>query len=372
MIHFYFILILCCIGHSQATSCVEVRDACRFSNVRLNETNIYFNPTTEKATTVEIVEFEVDSNVIPVLTDELCKAFPNLKELRLFEVYLKTVEPNALHECKNLTHALFYANQLETLDVNLFEKNPNIVKISIQENNFQTIDPNIFLPVKKLNHLVLAENFFTHLPIEDFPIILSLERLDIYVNELTDLDEHGLLYKFPNLKMIYMHNNIFNCERLRIILNFFKRNGVEVKEHFKNAFPRNLGLDTIDNVECLTEEERFKRIMMKIRNESDFEGESLNSYRTLTSKGSSTVLGVPNQHSTDPEFVNKQEALEQKVFYLIIGCGALLFIIILVPLIYLVVCIIQSRRDPDADYYGSSYYYTDAPVRTRSMFHGKQ
>lgn len=92
------------------------------------------------------------------------------------------------------------------MNPNLFKGNPNLEAIFFEHNSLKNIDGNIFDPVKKLKFLSLSRNYLTEFPIDQFPKLDKLEKLHIFSNDLTDLDEQTLLEKFPILQQITMHN----------------------------------------------------------------------------------------------------------------------------------------------------------------------
>lgn len=77
---------------------------------------------------------------MPTLTDEICKAFPNLKEMYTEKLSMEPIAPKALHECKKLTYISFLTNKLRKLDQKLFEGNAELTYISIQNNLLENID----------------------------------------------------------------------------------------------------------------------------------------------------------------------------------------------------------------------------------------
>lgn len=188
---------------------------------------------------------------MPVLTDELCKTFPNLGQLDLRQVNLEEITPHALHECKNLSTVLFYQNQLVHIDVKTFEMNQELKTLVLQDNFIRYFDGRVLNSLKKLRHLSLPENYLTELDLENFPTITTLIKLDLFSNNLKDLDPLLLLQKFPNLKVIYIHNNLFPCDRLIDILTVLRIHRVEIKAFQKERAIRNKNLPTIDNVECV-------------------------------------------------------------------------------------------------------------------------
>lgn len=239
--------------YAQALKCKLNGTLCTFSQVRTSKSDVFFNPSAEDNNAVKTVRFE--DSVMPILTNELCKVFPNLKVLYVDQLLMEQIESNALHECKKLTSLSFFGNKLKNLDQNLFEGNPELTGLVISNNLLNTIDGKLFKHIKKLEWLYLSDNFLTEIPLDQFPRLENLEYLSI--NDVKDLDHQDLLQKLPNLKEIYMHNNVFDCDRLRIILDVLRKNKVQLKAVDKDRATRNTNLNTtIKNVECMTAEKQ--------------------------------------------------------------------------------------------------------------------
>lgn len=247
MIHLALFLLI--MGSSYAHECHLIGSMCILNGVRTNRTNWLFHPTSTNNT--KITHVLLDNSVMPVLTDELCKTFPNLQSLTLDDISLETITPNALHECKNLSSVSFYQNKVEKINVQTFEMNYELQHLILQNNSLRYFDGRALSSLKKLRHLSLSDNFLRELDLSSFPVIETLTELDIYVNNLKDLDVFLLVEKFPNLKNIFMHNNLFPCDRLLEILVVLRIHGVQIKEWEKAKGSRNKNLPTIENVECV-------------------------------------------------------------------------------------------------------------------------
>lgn len=252
MIHLKFLIFFFWwANHAQALECTLNGTSCTFSDVRTSKSDLYFKPSATNNNAVEKVSFE--NSVMHTLTDELCKAFPNLKELTVKDASMEQIAPKALNECKKVTMVYFYGNKLEHLDSNIFEGNPELLWINLENNRLEEIDGKMFQPVRDLFRLAISENFIHELSLEQFPVLENLDELYIYSNSLRDLDEQQLLRKFPNLGVIYMHNNLFDCGRLRIIIDALRKEKVRIREWDKHLQTRHTNLTTIENVECISD-----------------------------------------------------------------------------------------------------------------------
>lgn len=234
---------------SYAHECFTFGTNCIFSAVETNKSDLYFHPSSTNNTAIKNVMFKNSS--IPVFTDELCKTFPNLRILEMDNVALEEIAPNALHECKNLVYLSFYQNKLKQMDVNTFEMNHELEQLILQHNLLKSFEGNTVEPLKNLRLLSVSDNYLTELRFDHFPTLQNLTELDIYGNNLRDIPVFDMLYKFPRLTSIYMHNNLFDCDRLRVILRALHNRYVQIKEWEKEKSTRNTGLHTIENVECV-------------------------------------------------------------------------------------------------------------------------
>lgn len=237
---------------SLSLECVLIGHNCTFSGIRTTEASPHFHPHASDNDTVHIVEFT--DSVMPVLTNELCKVFPNLKELWADKLSLERIQGDALLDCKKLKYISFWTNKLQGVVEHILVGNQELETVSFQGNYLMAVDGRMFTHNKKLRRLCLADNFLNTLALDNFPILEELEELFVHVNDLTDLDDRELIRKFRNLKDIYIHNNMFNCDLVPRIIDGLRRNNVKVKEWYKHAYTRNANLKKIDNVECVQSE----------------------------------------------------------------------------------------------------------------------
>lgn len=234
---------------NNALECKLSKSTCIFSGIRTNRSSLYFNPSAPENAMIKTIGFK--DSVMPIFTDELCKAFPFIRTLFADDLSMEEVAPNALYACKNLLYVSFHSNKLLKLDPNTFDMNYNLENIILQNNSLTSIDGKMFQSVPNLKHLSVADNYLTDLPLKDFPKLERLTDLDIYVNDLRDLDDKELVQKFPNLKNIFMHNNVFDCNRLLIILLTLTEHKIVIKEWEREKSIRNTRLPRIANVECV-------------------------------------------------------------------------------------------------------------------------
>uniref|UniRef100_A0A336LRK8 CSON002118 protein n=1 Tax=Culicoides sonorensis TaxID=179676 RepID=A0A336LRK8_CULSO len=244
---------------ARCLDCELIGNLCTFTGVETTAEMQYFYPSATQKDDVERVQFK--NSRIYNLTDELCQTFPNLSDIRIINVSLEVVAPNALHQCKNLRSLHISYNNLTKLTAKIFSENKELNSVILQHNQLKSIDGGIFDNLNSLRVLGLPENDLSEFPLYQFPVLENLEDLFIFENDLTDLDEQELLLKFPNLKNIYIHNNVFDCDRLQVIINAFKRRGIAIRHWENKNVLKNSGLQVIENVECMTKDEHVTQII---------------------------------------------------------------------------------------------------------------
>lgn len=238
---------------SESLKCVmDSYNWCSFTNVNVTATHRFFQPTYDYPYVVEKVRF-YDSH-LEILTDELCTSFYNLRELEIWNTKLRKIEAGALDNCLRLQWASFWSNHLRKLDAKVFQRNQQLKTLNVQKNQLKTIKPEIFNGLSELRHLSLNDNYLRTFPVYEMTFLDSLETLQLDTNELTDLDEQEVLYKFPNLKLIYLNDNPLMCDRLRAILGTFRRNGVSVSRWGHEHRLREFNLNTFFEGDCLSED----------------------------------------------------------------------------------------------------------------------
>lgn len=343
----FFIAAFFCVSietsKSQSNQCILEGTTCTFSGLNFKTPDYYFSPLSTNNNIVEKINF-LDST-IQTMPNDFCKVFPNLREIKIPNVSLEHFAPNAFQDCKFLTKLQIFMNNLTSLNMDLFAENSKLVNIDLQNNNLKEINGKMFNSLNQLNYLNLAENLLKDFPVEEFPVMEKLEHLILYSNNLTDLKELELLTKFPNLKYLHINNNLFDCERLKMIVATLKRKGVKFLKWFEETFSnKEQNTSTVDGMECYTEKiQNIKKVVKneKILDHKNFAEENLNII--LTDK-TNVPVGVEQSFLKDKE----------SSFILILIAGIVLTIIF-VFIILVIVCKIMRQLKA---IYGEEYVST--------------
>lgn len=336
----FFVTIFLFISEGNAIQCTLNGTTCTFFGVFTTSTNQLFKPSSVNNNLVETILFK--QSTMHTLTKEMCEVFPNLKQLVVDFVSLEQIAPNALQKCKNLTNISFWINKLVEVDRHLFKENAQLGRVVFQNNKIKIIDGRMFENQLKLYELNIAQNQLIDFAMHGFPTLEKLETLYIHENDITDLDENELTNKFPNLKVIYMHNNLFDCNRPRIIINTLRRKNIQLLEFRKEKMTRNVNLSKIENIECTTDEERIINAM-----------QSFTGFQSLKQDIYSHIKSVIDDETASR--INETQILNQEIeslkdhqaatphFALVIGLGIVSTIVAILSVI-MGVMIYNMRR----------------------------
>uniref|UniRef100_A0A336LL37 CSON012566 protein n=1 Tax=Culicoides sonorensis TaxID=179676 RepID=A0A336LL37_CULSO len=275
---------------------------CTFNDIQLNETHPHFNPIHVKkykssSDPISLYLNGNQNNSIHTLTDDLCNAFPSLRDFKIYEVGLVTLQSNAFHNCRYLKDLEIFGNNVEFLPQDLLEKNPRLKHFSVRRNKIKELPAGFFDTTKVLTTLTLGEpsmEKFVKLSTDpstgEIKPLTLMKQLNIEENSITDLDMFYVLRSFPNLQSF----NICPFISRDDVLLLDKYRGWEVKQ--KRPYPSEAHLGT-----C------FQGIYKKPENESGFD-ENIPTFN-CSSESRSYTCNFENLHlnATHPHFRPRSE-----------------------------------------------------------------
>lgn len=232
---------------------------CVFTNVSTTELEPYFDPTADKPNTV--LKIVIESSRMPIFTNEVCEAFSNLETIEAFELGIIKIIPGALDNCKSIVYVSFWNNKLTELPANLFQNNLELKTLHLQANRLKKLDVKVFGNLNNnLETLHLGLNFLTYSSLSELPYMEKLQKLELFRNELMNLNDTDIIYKFPQLKEINIEDNFFGCKRLLKILETFRKHKTNVDQFLKSEHkrPRKHTPTIINGVDCFLDDEKQK------------------------------------------------------------------------------------------------------------------
>lgn len=157
-------------------------------------------------------------------------------------------------------------DKLKSLDLSFnritdFEKiTPfNIMYLNLQ---FSGIKPTDFHILKKLKHLRaidISNNQLEKLDLNDFKENREILRLFLNGNNLTEINYEIIHSIFPRLKLIYIHNNNWNCSFLERFINYLNHWNIHTMMHQNSILKhKNRNKINIEGVLCNRTEDQIQ------------------------------------------------------------------------------------------------------------------
>lgn len=204
---------------------------CDFNNVLLNDTHFHFQPASENVSAVKKITF--NSSTIPVFGPDICQTFsPQLEELHLRKIKLRSITTTALSSCTNIRSLFLIGNELTELSDGIFDFNVNLERLYLNINYIRHLHAKVFVNLKRLKVLHLQDNKLTIFDPVLLVSQLNLEQLVIHTNDLLELREMRLIECLPELKKVAFNNNLLPCDRVDEIMRRFNERGVRVHKDF--------------------------------------------------------------------------------------------------------------------------------------------
>ncbi|XP_063708029.1 slit homolog 3 protein-like [Culicoides brevitarsis] len=193
----------------------------------LIEENQHFMPKSKYPT--RITQVVLSSSTVSTLTSDICDAFPNLEELDLTGVSLKSIQKGALSSCKKLRDIRLQNNLLSQLDNDLFRENKLLSSIDLSNNKLKWIPEDLFNGLSNLLMIDLNANEISRLPSKIFDGLKSMETLFVGYNPLLSLEVEKFKEKMPQLANLIFLDVDLSCDRMKEIKDFCEANSINME-----------------------------------------------------------------------------------------------------------------------------------------------
>lgn len=244
------------------TSCTMSGDWCSFTNIITSDKNPLFFPSYDDPLVVTRIAFA--SSRIPILTNEICSAFSNLREFYVVGANLERITKEALQMCMNLVLFDIYGNFVTELDNDLFLNNPEVNRINLGGNRLRSIDVRLFQHTLKLEFLILENNLLVEFDVKNIVKLVALKEVQLNWNHLLRLNANDVLGKFSNLQRMYIDYNLFLCDELSRMIETFEGKRIEM---ISGKGPQELLYNTrkVKDIDCLDKKEYLEVVFDKIK-----------------------------------------------------------------------------------------------------------
>lgn len=253
------LLLSSCIATPPSYTCQLMYGYCTLTGIQVTKEHPEFTINFDSPHPVEAIQIE-DSH-IPLLTSQICDAFPNIMTLNLHNAGVEAIDKNALKSCTSLKGFQSWNNPIKSLDNDPFQHSVDLRHLSITNSSLKETPVGVFDNLRQLIYLKLANN---HLSFDNpgaFRNLEKLEELELCSNELLDMDASQFITNLPNLKKIYLSDNDFLCDRLVQIIDEFKRKGILVDSTVKTARARTVAVGHEEANICIASRDDYLQII---------------------------------------------------------------------------------------------------------------
>lgn len=191
------------------------------------------------------------------LTSDICKSFPNMKELQSRDHQMDEIEEDAFQTCKKLEYINFFNNSLKIkLKKNTFKGLVALTRLHYGYTNMGVLDVDMS-DSKDLKEFVMSRLNLTVYRPEMLRENTKLERLGLYCNRLLNVDIELITKYAPNLKTIDLQDNNFKCSRLLHILAVTKSKNINARTFtFESRVKeRDYKPDNVNGIFCLNDDQ---------------------------------------------------------------------------------------------------------------------
>lgn len=223
---------------------------CILKGISVTKENYNFKPVADDDKT--ITQIIISNSKIPVFGADICNTFPNLAHLEIQAADIQAIRPDAFDRCLNLASLKIVHQRVKKLDQNVFKNLKNLFYLSLDHLGLESIDEGTLDTLSSLYSLSLIGNKLYEFSVELIKNLKEVDQLWINSNEISDLDEVGLLTALPKLKEFYFNDNDLSCHRVQSILSALKERNVKGFYKTKER-TRFYTVKIVDKIECLTE-----------------------------------------------------------------------------------------------------------------------
>lgn len=160
----------------------------------------------------EVYSINIRESKIEVLTDEICKVFPFIKNFNVPSVGLTLIEQGTFERCDKMTSVVLRSNFLKSLPLGLFDRNKDLTKVDFSSNLLYHLPSNLFKNTPQLEKLDLNNNQLTSLLfLKEMPVLENVSVIRFAKNRVSVVNVTHLLEKCPNLKEVDFKDNNLLC-----------------------------------------------------------------------------------------------------------------------------------------------------------------
>lgn len=154
-----------------------------------------------------------------------------LHSSKLREFYLahnKLTSISNLTSLTNLSILDVSFNSINDINLETFSNMTELETLNLESSGIITLDYGIFAHQAHLKNLDISYNHLKHIDLKVLSFQLQLTTIFVDGNDLTSLDINDLHQMLPNLTLIGISDNRFNCSHLTSLISQLTTNGIKL------------------------------------------------------------------------------------------------------------------------------------------------
>ncbi|KAJ8922535.1 hypothetical protein NQ315_007565 [Exocentrus adspersus] len=212
----------------------------------------------------------LSNNKIVELPHDLFKGVLTLLTLSLDNNNIKKIHKEAFAGLDSLEYLELQNNHLCHLPLGLFKDLRTLRVLNLADNKLTRFSLGTFSGLSQLNGLILANNSIKVFDGADLLPLYHLAKLDLSGNIIYYLDSNGIYVNAPSIRYLHVEDNIFSCQLLTNVLQYFKGKGVDIVTNRGRYDVQNInGIACIGS--AVVESVPFEFFMKKVREETKAE-----------------------------------------------------------------------------------------------------
>lgn len=193
---------------------------------------------------LNILILDLSFNKIRLLHSKSFQYLDGLEHLILNDNKICHLPLGIFGQLDTLTHLNLAGNKLRSLDVTALSGLTSLITLNISGNNIADFDGAALLPLSRVSHLDISRNYLFY------------------------LDPYALRLNAPTLRALSMEDNLWSCNVLKNILQYFKSVSTKIANNFYRYDVQNVnGIACTDVI--VTEKIEFEVYMKTVRKDTE-------------------------------------------------------------------------------------------------------
>lgn len=210
----------------------------------------------------------LNENLIEELSDGVFGGVLNILVLDLSFNKIHSLNPKSFQHLDGLEHLILNNNKICHLPLGVFGQLNTLTHLNLADNKLRTLDISTLSGLSNLITLNVSGNSLVDFDGAALLPLLRVSHLDISRNSLFYLDPYALRLNAPTLRAVTMEDNLWSCNVLKNILQYFKSVSTKVSNNIYRYYVQNvMGIACTDVI--VTERIQFEVYMKTVKTDTE-------------------------------------------------------------------------------------------------------